>query len=148
VGHSETSLNPPVLGWPVPILVTALAWLAIGVLGIWFDLGLSYPIAAGIIGSTTRVSFPSADPLSRQLRAAGLAYLAIAFSPLIAFALFVQFDPVRVRNAAVGAAFAFVPIMWKQGVIGIVNVGLLVIALASAWMRSGAVKQPSGHHQQ
>lgn len=126
----DTSVtSPPVHGWLVPVLLLP------GVIGIWFDFGLVYLIAAGIIGSTMRVSFPHLDPLRRQLRAVGLTYLAIAFSPLIAFAFFVHFDLWRIRNAAVGAPLVFVP-MLKQGIVGFTNVLLLVWALAIAWKRA------------
>jgi hypothetical protein len=66
-----------------------------------------------------------------------LTYFAIALSPLIPYGHAVAFDPTRMRNTAVGLVLAFVPLMAKTGLVGLLNLSLFLSGLRQAWVQSG-----------
>ena len=121
--------------WGIPAAL--LAALVQGVVALRFDVGVLYPAIGHLIGSLVHIKSPGLQERRRQTVAVLLTYLAVALSPSIPFGHAVGFDPTRMRDSAVGLVLTFVPLMAKSGLVGLLNVGLLLLSLRQAWIRSG-----------
>jgi hypothetical protein len=113
--------------------------IAQGLVALRLEVGLLYPLMGYAVGSILQKKAAHVSPPVRQRSAVVFAYLAIALSPLIPFGNAVGFEPVRMRNTAVGLVLVFVPQMLKTGGIGLVNTALLILALRQAWGQARAV---------
>jgi len=111
-----------------------LAALGQGLVALFFDVGLLYPVIGYLIGSVIRKR--SSRFKGSQVLAVVLTYFAVALSPIIPYGREVGFDPTRMRNTSVGLVLGFVPLMAKTGLVGALNLGLLLIGLRQAWVQS------------
>lgn len=136
----------PVRGVLRAIVVTLLATVVQGLVALNFDVGILYPVMGYLIGSTVRIRSAVLPVRRRQAVAFLLTYIAVALSPLIPYGRAVGFDPIRMRNTAFGLVLAFVPMMAKTGLVGIINIGLALFGVHQAWVQSGKplpTNQPS-----
>jgi hypothetical protein len=120
--------------WGIPVAL--LAAMLQGLVALFFDVGVLYPVIGCVLGSAVRIRSPRLNGRLRRLLAIALTYLAIALSPLIPFGRAVAFDPIRMRHTAVGLVLAFVPLMAKTGLVGLLNLALFLSGLRYAWVRS------------
>jgi hypothetical protein len=113
-----------------------LAALGQGLVALFFDVGLLYPVIGYLIGSVIRKRSPGFNGSLGQVLAVVLTYVAVALSPLIPYGREVGFDPTRMRNTSVGLVLGFIPLMAKTGLVGALNLGLLLFGLRQAWVQS------------
>jgi hypothetical protein len=118
--------------WGIP--VTLLAAIGQGLVALRFEVGLLYVVIGCYIGSVIRTRSPRLPVRSRQVLAMILTYLAVVLSPLVFFVHTVGFDLIRMRNITIGLVLGFVPVVAKTGVVGILNLGLLLYGLRLAWV--------------
>ncbi len=141
IAADETGMTAA-LCWGIPTAI--IAWAFQGIVAIFFDLGLLYPLIGYTLGSTLRTKSPGLHIAQRQTIAMALTYLAVALSPLIPFGNAIGFEPIRMRNAAIGAVISFVPLMISAGVVGVLNTGLLFLGLRQAWGQSRVTMPANG----